>query len=106
MARTVTASSAGKRGSVLGGLLQAILIILITLVLIVFFLEIGLRLFAPQIVPPLSGLFQSDPQAGYRLRSDASVHYRSSEADVTFHTGADPGMRVVPPVTPAGSKGA
>lgn len=96
-------SSAPRRGSVLSGILQTLLIIAITVALILVFLEIGLRLFAPQIVAPLSGLFQPDPQAGYRLRSNVSVHYRSSEADVTFHTGGDPGMRVVPPATPAGA---
>src|SRR5437588_8348739 len=103
MARVYSSTSTARRTSCLGALGQNLLIVLITLALIAIFLEIGLRLFAPQIVAPLSGLFTPDPQAGYRLRSNATVHYRSSEADVTFHTGGDPGMRVVPPSTPANS---
>jgi hypothetical protein len=84
-----------RRTSCMGALLQGILVILITLVLIAVLLEIGLRFFAPQIVPPLSGLFRPDPVAGYSLRPAVSVHYRSSEADVTFHTNSV-GERIVP----------
>jgi hypothetical protein len=98
-ASSETAPVASRQGSFLSGLLQNLLVLLITLALIAVFLEAGLRLFAPQIVQPISGLFQPDPAAGYRLRSNAGVHYRSSEADVTFHTESTAGMRVVP--TPA-----
>jgi lysophospholipase L1-like esterase len=85
-----------KRSSCLSALLQTALVALITLALVAVFLEIGLRLFAPQVTQSISGLFQSDEAAGYRLRSNVSVPYRSSEANVTFHTGEDPGMRIVP----------
>jgi hypothetical protein len=91
---------ANSPGSCLGSLLQNGLVLFITLVLIAVFLEVGLRFFAPQIVEPLSGLFAPDEAAGYRLRSNASVSYRSSEASVTFHTEGTAGMRVVP--EPAG----
>src|SRR4051794_35323510 len=101
MARVYSSTTTARRSSCLSTLLQTLLIVLITLALIAIFLGIGLRLFAPQIVAPLSGLFTPDPQAGYRLRSNATVPYRPSEANVTFHTGGDPGMRVVPPATPA-----
>ena len=95
---------ATKRPSCLSVLWQTALVTLITLTLVAIFLEIGLRLFAPQITQSISGLFQPDPAAGYRLRSNVSVPYRSSEANVTFNTGDDPGMRVVPGVAPQDSK--
>src|SRR3954453_8261121 len=88
-----TVTTTAGRGSFVKGLLQNLLVVAITLVLIAVFLEVGLRLFAPQIVYSLSGLFVSDPQAGYRLQPSATVHYRSSEADVTFHTD-EMGMRL------------
>src|SRR4051794_22491639 len=88
-----TVTTTTGRGSFVKGLLQNLLVVAITLVLIAVFLEVGLRLFAPQIVSPLSGLFVSDPQTGYRLRPAVAVHYRSSEADVTFHTD-EMGMRL------------
>ena len=88
-----------KKSSFIGGLLQTLLILLITLTLVAVFLEIGLRIFAPQIVNPLSGLFQPDTAAGYRLRPNVAVHYRSSEADVTFHTN-EAGLRDMPNASP------
>jgi lysophospholipase L1-like esterase len=96
---------ARNRRSLLSGLLQNLLVLLITFVLIAVFLEIGLRLFAPQVQESLSGLFTPDTAAGYRLRSDVSVHYRSPEADVTFNTEGTAGLRRVPgPPVPAGAK--
>src|SRR4051812_12575601 len=93
-------ASPQRKPSRLMGLLQNLLVVAITLALIGIFLEIGLRIFAPQIVPPLSGLFAPDNKAGYRLRPSVTVPYRSSEANVTFHTD-EAGMRL--PDTTSGS---
>src|SRR5438552_3204684 len=71
----------------------------ITGVLILGLLEIALRLFAPQIVPPISGLFVADPAAAYRLKPGAQVPFRFAEGSTTFAVNAQ-GLREDHPVGP------
>lgn len=63
---------------------QVFAVLAITLVLILALLEVGLRLFAPQIVPPITGLFTADPATAYRLAPGARVPFRFAEGNTTF----------------------
>ncbi len=67
-------------------------VLAITLVLVLGLLELGLRLFAPQIVPPLDGLFIADPATAYRLKPDVRVPFRFAEGSPVFITN-DQGLR-------------
>lgn len=63
---------------------QVVAVLAITLGLILALLEVGLRLFAPQIVPPITGLFTADPVTAYRLAPGARVPFRFAEGSITF----------------------
>jgi SGNH hydrolase-like domain, acetyltransferase AlgX len=63
---------------------QVVAVLAITLGLILALLEVGLRLFAPQIVPPITGLFTADPATAYRLAPGARVPFRFAEGSTTF----------------------
>ena len=69
----------------------------ITLALTLGLLEIGLRLFAPQISPEmryevLAGLFTNDAATGYRNAPGAQVRQHDSETDTTYDINAQ-GLR-------------
>ncbi|MDQ2809409.1 MAG: SGNH/GDSL hydrolase family protein [Chloroflexota bacterium] len=73
-------------------LAEGLLVLAITLGLMLGLLEIGLRLFAPQIVPPLGGLFIADPATAYRLKPDVRVPFRFAEGSPVFSTNSQ-GLR-------------
>ncbi|MGI8586237.1 MAG: SGNH/GDSL hydrolase family protein [Chloroflexia bacterium] len=75
---------APARKSRLRALAQALLVVAITAILILGLLEVALRIFAPQIVPPLGGLFVADKDTSYRLKPGAQVAFRFAEGDTTF----------------------
>lgn len=67
---------------------EGLAVLAITLLLIAGLLEIGLRLFVPQIVPPIIGLFVADPATAYRLAPGARVGFRFAEGSTTFAINA------------------
>src|SRR5690349_10583986 len=73
-----------QRKSPLRAVGQVVAVLAITLGLILALLEVGLRLFAPQIVPPITGLFTADPATAYRLAPGARVPFRFAEGSTTF----------------------
>ncbi len=78
---------------------EGLLVLAITLALMLGLLEIGLRLFAPQIVPPLGGLFIADPATAYRLKPDVRVPFRFAEGSPVFSTN-NQGLREDHPIGP------
>ena len=88
-ANTPSAPARKGRGRTLA---EGLLVLAITLVLMLGLLEIGLRLFAPQIVPPLGGLFVADPVTAYRLKPNVQVPFRFAEGSPVFITN-DQGLR-------------
>jgi hypothetical protein len=81
---TLPPPPAAPRRSGLRVLGQTLAVLAITGILIIALLEIGLRLFAPQITPPITGLFVADPATAYRLAPGARVPYRFAEGNTTF----------------------
>lgn len=71
---------------------EGLAVLAITGVMLLVLLEIGLRVFAPQIVPPLGGLFVADPATGYRLKPNVQVPFRFAEGSTVFVTN-DQGLR-------------
>jgi hypothetical protein len=67
-------------------------VLAITGIMILGLLEIGLRLFSPQIGQAVAGLFVADPATRYRLQPDASVPFHVGEVNVTYTTNSE-GLR-------------
>jgi len=80
-------------------LAEGLLVLAITGALLLGLLEIGLRLFAPQIVPPLGGLFIADSTTAYRLKPDVRVPFRFAEGSPVFITN-NQGLREDHPIGP------
>src|SRR5690349_10948436 len=74
------------------GALEVLLVLAITGAMILVLLEIGLRLFAPQISQAVAGLFTPDPATRYRLKPDANVPFHVGEINVTY-TANNQGLR-------------
>src|SRR5690242_12582665 len=72
--------------------LEGLAVLAITGVLILVLLEIGLRLFAPQIGQAVAGLFVADPATRYRLQPSARVPFHVGEVNVTYTTNSE-GLR-------------
>ncbi len=80
-------------------LLEVLGVLAVTGVLVLVLLEIGLRLFAPQIGTAVAGLFTPDPATRYRMQPNASVPFHVGEINVTYTTNAQ-GLREPGPVGP------
>ncbi|HMA34042.1 MAG TPA: GDSL-type esterase/lipase family protein [Chloroflexia bacterium] len=85
-----------SRGRVAG---EGLAVLAITLLLVGGLLEGALRLFAPQIAAPITGLFVADPATAYRLQPGAQVVYRFAEGSPTFAVNAQ-GLREDHPIGP------
>lgn len=89
--------AAPARRSRLRALGESLLVAAITLALIAGLLELGLRLFVPQVSPEmqseaLRGFYVADPQTVYRNAPNARASFRLAEASVTFATNGQ-GLR-------------